>query len=108
MTKQKQQYKEKNKDKVKKMKKQYASQKCICECGAKYIMGNKTRHLKTQKHINYMNQQATKPKEQIKIFKMVRKNKTGYFRVNDIKFEFTEETQLNAFTQAQTYRNQLH
>ena len=25
-----------------------------CECGSIYIIGNKSRHLKTKKHLNYL------------------------------------------------------
>ena len=31
------------------------SEKFNCECGGKYVMSNKARHLKTEIHINYIN-----------------------------------------------------
>lgn len=31
------------------------SEKFNCDCGGKYVMSNKARHLRTEKHINYIN-----------------------------------------------------
>ena len=40
-------YNEKNKEKL--------TEKFDCECGGKYIFKNKSRHLKTKKHLDFMN-----------------------------------------------------
>lgn len=34
---------------------QYKTQKIICECGGKYRIDNRVHHLKTHKHIHFMN-----------------------------------------------------
>jgi hypothetical protein len=54
------QYKEQNKEQILECNKQYKeknkeliNQKINCECGGKYTMGNKSIHIKTQKHIKY-------------------------------------------------------
>jgi len=47
----KQNYYEKNKNKIKEKNKI----KIICDCGGKYTLGQKIRHLKSKKHINYIN-----------------------------------------------------
>ena len=44
-------YYEINKDKIK----EYKSQPYICECGSKFQLIEKSRHFKSQKHINYLN-----------------------------------------------------
>ena len=49
--KQRKEYREDNKDKIRKNK----NKKINCECGGRYIINNKSRHLKTKKHINYLN-----------------------------------------------------
>lgn len=41
-------YRQKNHDKV--------NQKCDCECGGKYTMKNKTQHLKSKKHKDFLSQ----------------------------------------------------
>ena len=46
-------YTEKNKEKLKEKR----SQVINCNCGLNYQQSNKARHFKSQKHINYMNQQ---------------------------------------------------
>lgn len=43
-------YRENNKEKIK----QYKSQKITCECGSVYTRGDKTQHLRTQKHQDYL------------------------------------------------------
>ena len=50
-------YNENNKERIKKYKKEYnennkekLNEKFNCECGGKYIQGNKERHFKTEKH----------------------------------------------------------
>ena len=45
---QQQEYYEKNKE--------YKSKKFVCECGGKYTQCHKSRHLKTKKHQNYLNE----------------------------------------------------
>ena len=35
---------------------EYSSIKCDCDCGGKYTMQNKARHLKTNKHQKYLNE----------------------------------------------------
>lgn len=56
------QYKIDNADKIKEQMKNYyitnadkLMEKINCDCGGKYIFTNKSRHLKTQKHQNYIN-----------------------------------------------------
>ena len=56
------QYREENQDKMNEYKKKYLeenkdklSEKTICECGGKFIHSHKSEHLKTKKHINYLN-----------------------------------------------------
>ena len=34
--------------------KEYGNQKCTCECGGKYTTANKSTHIKTAKHQNYL------------------------------------------------------
>ena len=58
-------YYEEHKDKIIEQQKQYHEKKdtlgnklneqCICDCGSKYTRGNKTRHLKTVKHCQFIN-----------------------------------------------------
>ena len=45
-------YREINKDEIKKQ----HSQKCNCICGSIYTQANKSRHERTNKHINFINQ----------------------------------------------------
>jgi len=45
-------YREENKDKI--------NEKFDCECGSRYTYRHKTEHLKTQKHINYINSNINK------------------------------------------------
>ncbi len=60
------QYKEDNKDKIKEKNKEYNENnkekikekrqtKFICECGSVICLGDKIKHLKTNKHINFTN-----------------------------------------------------
>jgi hypothetical protein len=44
-------YRQENKDKIK----EYKSQPFTCECGSIFRIDVKSRHLKSQKHINYLN-----------------------------------------------------
>lgn len=44
-------YRTNHKEKIQK----YKNKKFICECGGKYVLGSKARHLKTNKHIIYDN-----------------------------------------------------
>ena len=46
-------YCEKNKDKIKERKKEYRKIKVICECGSEFINNNKSRHLKSKKHLKF-------------------------------------------------------
>lgn len=57
-----QQYRLQNKDKIKERKhakyeenKELLNRKDICECGSSYTIRNKSLHLKTLKHIMFMN-----------------------------------------------------
>jgi len=61
----KKQYNENNKETISAYKKQWyednkekilthANQKHTCECGGRFTTFNKTKHLKTQKHLNYL------------------------------------------------------
>jgi hypothetical protein len=34
------------------------SEKCICDCGRNYTIGNKSRHLTTKKHLDYITQES--------------------------------------------------
>jgi hypothetical protein len=45
------QYRQDNKEQIK----QYNKQKNICECGGRFTNVNKARHLKSPKHVNYIN-----------------------------------------------------
>jgi hypothetical protein len=60
-------YRQVNKEKISEKKKEYyqlnkekykekIKEKHDCECGVKYTIGHKSRHLKTKKHLNYINQ----------------------------------------------------
>ena len=49
------QYYEDNKEKMDK----WRCEKTICECGGKYINSNRKRHMKSKKHINFINQSST-------------------------------------------------
>ena len=46
----KQEYNKKYNKKYYELKKDYWKQKHDCECGAQYIIGNKTKHLQSKKH----------------------------------------------------------
>jgi hypothetical protein len=46
----KSEYREKNADKIK----QYSNTLIVCECGSTYMRTNKSRHLKTEKHVQFM------------------------------------------------------
>ena len=57
-------YRKLNKDKLVKNKKEYCilnkdkiNEKHKCECGGKYTHKHKSRHFKTKKHIQYIEQQ---------------------------------------------------
>ncbi len=53
-----QEYYEKNKEKIGEYKKQYKknhNENYECECGGRYNLTHKSTHMKTQKHINYLN-----------------------------------------------------
>ncbi len=47
------QYNIDNKDKITEYKKQYNKQKHECECGGKFILPHKSRHLKTKQHLSF-------------------------------------------------------
>ena len=47
MKKKKKEYREKNQDKIK--------EKLNCECGGKFTYSNKSMHLKSKKHLNFIN-----------------------------------------------------
>jgi len=62
----KKEYSENNKEHIKKYKKEWGeknkelikekkTEKFDCDCGGKYLHNNKARHLKTKKHIAFMN-----------------------------------------------------
>ena len=72
-------YRENNKEKIKEQRKQYYEKN------------------RTEKN------QLKKP-----IFKVLRKNETGYYRVQETKFEFDKDNQNEIFKQAQAFRNQLN
>ena len=66
ITKHNKQYRDDNKDKILKHNKQYyiknkekikiqSSKQCICICGSIHRLVDKSRHMKTKKHISYMN-----------------------------------------------------
>ena len=59
-------YREENKDKIKERKKKYREENkekinekrrenCECECGGKFSNSNRARHLKTKKHLDFIN-----------------------------------------------------
>lgn len=50
-------YREKNKDRIKQQK----FEKHICECGGKYITQNKSRHMNTPKHIDFIHHRLQTP-----------------------------------------------
>jgi hypothetical protein len=49
------QYYKDNIDKIKEQKKEYQQLKYICSCGSEVTQNNKSRHMKTKKHIDLMN-----------------------------------------------------
>ena len=57
-----QKYRENNSEKIKEYQKEYyennsekLNEKCSCDCGGKFTYKNKLRHLKTNKHLDYIN-----------------------------------------------------
>ena len=48
------QYYEQNKEYKKKYQKEYRKTKYICECGSRYDMSNRSSHIKTKKHKNFI------------------------------------------------------
>jgi len=47
------QYREQHKDEIIELNKQYRSKKYICDCGGRYDKCSKSRHFKTNKHVEY-------------------------------------------------------
>ena len=69
-------WREENKEKLKKQKKEYREanrevirkkqcEKFNCDCGGSYIVSNKTRHLKTKKHIKFIKESELKQQQHI-------------------------------------------
>jgi hypothetical protein len=53
-------YKQQHTEQIKEYQKEYRETKITCECGAVITQGNKTHHLRTKKHTNYLaSQQAS-------------------------------------------------
>lgn len=53
-------YKQQHSEQIKEYQKEYRETKITCECGAVITQGNKTHHLRTKKHTNYLaSQQAS-------------------------------------------------
>ena len=47
-------YREQNKEYFKEYRKEYLKQKYTCECGGSYNMSNRAKHIKTNKHQNFI------------------------------------------------------
>lgn len=51
---------EERKQQIKEMDVKRSAIKVVCECGGRYIAHNKTQHMKTQLHINYISKSSVK------------------------------------------------
>jgi len=58
------QYYELNKEKILERNRKYASSTFVCECGAELRMGNKLKHLKSKKHLQWVAQQQPEEEPQ--------------------------------------------